>query len=121
MGLDMARRRMRSLYHTMIVDISIQDAYSLVKDWDIARGWKPHVMQLLFQSQWERNEYRCVDIVNTLIDWQHYESLKELIRDYPNDYEEMIEHGVTFKTIAECGDEEADNKGYKIEYIVQHI
>tara|TARA_R110002020_G_scaffold101331_1_gene238745 strand:- start:443 stop:760 length:318 start_codon:yes stop_codon:yes gene_type:complete len=103
----------------MIVDISIPDAYSLVKDWDIARGWKPHAMMILFNKEWERNEYRCVDLVNTLIDWSHYESLKELIHDYPKDYEDMIEEGFSFKSLAEDGDEEADKEGRKLEYLVQ--
>lgn len=104
----------------MLTNISPQDAYKIVKEWHITKGWKEYALLYLFQAEWERNDGRPVDLHNCIVYWSHYESLKEVMRDYPEDWEAFIEDGYSFKTFAEIGDEEADSDGYKLEYLIEN-
>tara|TARA_R100001463_G_scaffold37626_2_gene80785 strand:- start:18774 stop:19088 length:315 start_codon:yes stop_codon:yes gene_type:complete len=103
----------------MLTNISPKDAYKIVKEWHIANGWKEHALIYLFQAEWERHEGRPVDLHDSIVYWSHYESLKEVMRDYPEDWEAFISDGYSFKVLAEIGDEEADANGQKLEYLIQ--
>lgn len=105
-------------FHTMLTNITPNDAYLIVKDWHITEGWEPYALIYAFQAEWERHEGRPVDLHDTIVYWNHYKTLKELKKDYPDDWHERIEDGYTFK-VNISDHEESDDKGYKKEYLIQ--
>ena len=101
----------------MLVDISPNEAYKIIKDCDVAKGWKQYAIEELFTYLSKRNPEQCIDIVGELIEWSHYKSTKELLNNYQFN-NEVIEKTVPFRVWADLNDPEAGEDGYKLEYLV---
>ena len=56
----------------MLVDISPNEAYKIIKDCDVAKGWKQYAIEELFTYLSKRNPEQCIDIVGELIEWRNY-------------------------------------------------
>ena len=55
----------------MLVDISPNEAYKIIKDCDVAKGWKQYAIESLFKYVHEKDPEKCVDIIGELIKWSH--------------------------------------------------
>tara|TARA_R110000824_G_scaffold194139_1_gene376648 strand:+ start:215 stop:529 length:315 start_codon:yes stop_codon:yes gene_type:complete len=100
----------------MIVDITASEAYKLIKDCDVAKGWKQYAIEFLYNHLENQASNNCIDIVGALINWRHYASAKEIMHDY-KEWEDVIDRSISFKTWADRDDPEADKEGYKTEYL----
>jgi len=98
----------------MLTNISPKEAYEVVKNYHVAEGWKPYAIMYLFQAEWEHNDGRPVDLIDSLIYWTHYESLDELKKDYPDDWFERIDEGYSFNNMLK-----SDDNGYIKEYLIR--
>ncbi len=99
----------------MLVNISPKEAYEVVKNYHITKGWKPYAIMFLYQAEWESNDGRPVDLIDSLIYWDHYESLDELKEDHPDDWFEKIDEGYSFTNLLR-----SDDKGYIKEYLIRN-
>jgi hypothetical protein len=103
----------------MLVDITPNEAYSLVKNSDVARGWPQYAIEKLFKYLSDNSTNNCIDIIGALINWNHYDSLKEIKENY-KDWEQVVDKSVSFEAWAETNDPEANTNGYKTEYLVPY-
>ena len=101
----------------MLVDITPNEGYKLVKNADVARGWKQYAIEFLYKHLYNQASNDCVDLIGALVTWKHYTSAKEIMEDY-KEWEDVINRSITFKTWADHDDPEADKEGYKLEYLV---
>jgi len=101
----------------MLVDISPNEAYKIIKDCDVARGWKQYAIESLFKYVHEKDPEKCIDIIGELVEWSHYESTKSLLNDYSFD-DNILNRAVSIKVWADLDDPERNTDGYKIEYLV---
>jgi len=101
----------------MLVDITANEGYKLIKDCHVARGWKQYAIEFLYDHLYNQSSNDCVDLIGALVNWRHYESTFEIMEDY-KEWEDVIDRATTFKTWADRDDPERDKEGYKIEYLI---
>jgi len=101
----------------MLVDISANEGYKLIKDCDVAKGWKQYAIEFLFNHLYDQTSNDCIDLIGALVTWSHYTSTMEIMQNYKK-WEDVIDRSVSFKTWADHDDPEIDKDGYKIEYLV---
>ncbi len=106
----------------MTIKVSIQEAYELAKDWHIAKGWPKYALIKLFEKEWERYEGRPLDLHNSLIDFTHFKSLKEVQEEYQDDWYIKISEGYAFgvhNSVSPIEDAENNNDGFHLEYLIR--
>jgi len=103
----------------MLVKLTSEETYLVVKDWDVARGWEKYAIIKLFEKEWDRNEGRPLDLQNTLIYFTHFKSLKEVQEDHPDDWYIKISEGHAFKVHEGVGKNGTNKDGYRKEYLIE--
>lgn len=101
----------------MLVDITANEGYKLIKDCAVAKGWKQYAIEHLYNHLYNQSSNDCVDLIGSLVNWRHYTSTMEIMEDY-KEWEDVIDRSISFKTWAERDDPEIDKEGYKTEYLV---
>ena len=101
----------------MLVDITANEGYKLIKNCDVAKGWKQYAIEYLYDYLYNQSSNNCVDLIGALVNWRHYTSTKEIMEDY-KEWEDVIDRSIAFKTWADRDDPEIDKEGYKTEYLV---
>ena len=103
----------------MLVNITPYEAYKLVKNWDVARGWPMYAIMHVFEQEATKSTH-SLNLHDILVYRTYYPTLTELMNEYPDSWEERVDEGYAMKVLKELGEEETDELGYRLEYIIEN-